>query len=143
MTLCRCLARLRSWWFAAALLCTLGAGASPASIQVFTDRDHPIEAPPGIRVVELDAPISLEASFFSRLPADPSRAEAIARARLNTGGAALQQKFATAYQGVVSAWSLGIEKIPAIVVDRTYVVYGVSNVAQAVSIIDRYRREHP
>lgn len=132
---------LRSWWLAG--LCILAANASAASVQVFTDRDHPVQAPTGIRVVELDAASSLEAELSFPLPPDPTRAAAIARARLNAGGASLQRRLAVAYQSVVYAWSLGIEKIPAVVVDRRYVVYGVSDVARAVSIIDRYRRKHP
>lgn len=143
MLLCRNLAFLRTWWFAVGLLCTLGANASAAIIQVFTDRDHPVEAATRIRIVELDAPTSLESELSFLLPSDPTRAATIARSRLNTGGAPLQRRLAVAYQGVVYAWSLGIEKIPAVVVDSRYVVYGVSDVARAVSIIDRYRRKHP
>lgn len=130
---------LRSWWLAG-LLYILAANASAAVIQVFTDREHPVEAAKGIRVVELDAPASLEAGLSFRLPSDPSRAAAIARARLNTP---LQRRLEVAYQGIVYAWSLGIEKIPAVVVDCKYVVYGVSDVARSVSIIDHYRRKHP
>ena len=121
----------------------VAASASAANVSVFTDRDHPVEATPGMQVVELDAPISLEVELSSRLPADPSQATAIARARLTTGGVSLQQKLAAAYQGVVYAWSLGIKKIPAVVVDRRYVVYGVPDVAQAVLVVDRYRSKHP
>lgn len=131
---------LRTWWLAGPL-CLLGANASAATIQVFTDRDHPVQAATGIRIIELDAPASLEAELSFRLPADPSRATAIARARLNAGGTPLQRTLADAYQGVVDAWSLGIEKIPAVVVDRRYVVYGVSDVPRAVSMINRHRRK--
>lgn len=133
---------LRSWWLAGPL-CILAANASAAIIQVFTDRNHPVQAAIGIPVCELDAPTSLEAGLSFRLPPNPARAAKIAGARLNAGGASLQQRLMVAYQGVVNAWSLGIEKIPAVVMDRRYVVYGVSDVARAVSIIDRYRRKHP
>ena len=138
----RNLAFLPCGWLAAGQLCVLAANSSAGNLQVFTDGGHPIEAPPGTRVVEIDAPISLEVELSARLPADSGRAAAIARTRLRAGGAALQKRFATAYQGVVYAWSLGIKKIPAVVVDRRYVVYGVPDATQAVSIIDRYRREH-
>lgn len=137
------LALLRCRWFTAVLLCTLTANASAANITVFTDRDHPVTARPEVQVVELDAPISLEAALSSRLPANPSRAASIARARLIASSGALQWKLTGAYQGVVAAWSLGVRKIPAVVVDRRYVVYGVTDVTRAASIIDRYRREHP
>ena len=41
------------------------------------------------------------------------------------------------------AWSLGIAKIPAVVVDRRYVVYGEANVARALARIEEYRRAQP
>lgn len=129
-------------WLASSLLCALAVNASAANVRVFTDRHHPVEAPPEIPVIELDKPAALQAELSAHLPADPGRAASIVHARLGTGGAVLQQKFATAYQGVVDAWSLGVTKIPAVVVDQRYVVYGVQNVARAVSVIERYRREH-
>jgi integrating conjugative element protein (TIGR03757 family) len=134
---------LQDGCLAAGLLCTLAGYASARDIQVFTDRYHPVDSIATAQVVEVDAPISLEAELSTRLPANPSLAAAIVRGRLDTGGAALQRKLSVAYQGVVYAWSLGIKKIPAVVVGRRYVVYGVSDVAHAVSIIDRYRRSHP
>lgn len=134
---------LQGGCLAAGLLCTLAANASAAEVQVFTDRYHHLmETTAAVQVVELDAPIPLEAQLSSRLPADPSPAVAIVRARLKTGGVPLQRKLAVAYQGVVYAWSLGIKKLPAVVVDHRYVVYGIPDVAQAVSIIDRYKRKH-
>lgn len=134
---------VRCGCLAAGQLFALAANASAANIQVFTDRHHPVEATFGARVVELDAPTSLEVELSSRLSANPLQAATIARARLRTGGAALQQRLAAAYQGVVDAWSLGVKRIPAVVVDRQYVVYGVPDVSRAVSIIDRYRGKHP
>ncbi|MGH8391347.1 MAG: DUF1525 domain-containing protein, partial [Pseudomonas sp.] len=37
------------------------------------------------------------------------------------------------------AWSVGVEKIPAVVIDRRYVVYGEADVAKAIAQIDRAR----
>ena len=92
-----------------------------------------------MELFELDAPASLEARLSARLPADPKRAAAIVNRRLQEGGAAFQSRLATAYQGVTDAWSLGIAKLPAVVVDRRYVVYGVPNVNRAISLIEEYR----
>lgn len=92
-----------------------------------------------MELFELDAPASLEARLSARLPADPTRAAAMVHRRLENGGAALQRRLATAYLGVTDAWSLGITKIPAVVVDRRYVIYGVPDVDQAVSLIEEYR----
>lgn len=64
------------------------------------------------------------------------------RQRLHAGGSALQHRLTTAYQGVTDAWSLGISEIPAVVVDRRYVVYGVTDVNRAMALIETYRKEH-
>lgn len=92
-----------------------------------------------MQLFELDGPASVEARLSARLPADPKRATAIVQRRLQNGGAALQRSLATAYQGVTDAWSLGVTKIPAVVVDRRYVIYGVPDVNRAVSLIEEYR----
>ncbi|HEP9542705.1 TPA: DUF1525 domain-containing protein, partial [Pseudomonas aeruginosa] len=54
-----------------------------------------------------------------------------------------QRSLASAYQGVADAWGLGVAKVPAVVVDRRYVIYGEPDVALALSRIARYRREQP
>ena len=47
------------------------------------------------------------------------------------------------YQDVTQAWGLGITKVPAVVVDRRYVVYGEPDVAHAAARIETYRRTQP
>ncbi len=54
-------------------------------------------------------------------------------------GAALMQQLATAQQGNADAWSVGVSKVPAVVVDRRYVVYGQPDVATAMQTINRAR----
>jgi len=114
-----------------------------ADIRVFTDRNHPVEALADVRVVELDAASRIEAELAANLPADPAQAAAIVQQRLKEGGADLQRHLASAYQGVADAWSLGITKIPAVVVDRRYVVYGERDVTRALARIEEYRRTQP
>ncbi|MPQ54851.1 TIGR03757 family integrating conjugative element protein, partial [Citrobacter telavivensis] len=77
------------------------------------------------------------------LPADPEQATAIVKRRLNNGGAGLQRRIASAYQGVADAWSLGVTSIPAVVVDQRYVVYGEPDVARAVARVAQHRRPQP
>ena len=62
---------------------------------------------------------------------------------LESTGADLQGRIRQAYQGVADAWGLGIAKIPAVVVDRRYVVYGEADVARALAHIEEYRRARP
>ncbi|MCL1559317.1 TIGR03757 family integrating conjugative element protein [Xanthomonas nasturtii] len=129
----------------AAVLCLalLAPVAVAADVLVVTDSRHPVQAPAGVRVIELDQPANIEAELTARLPADPAQAEALVRQRLLDGGADLQRRIRQAYQGVADAWGLGIVKIPAVVVDRRYVVYGEPDVAHAVARIDAYRSAQP
>ncbi|MCO4240554.1 TIGR03757 family integrating conjugative element protein [Acidovorax facilis] len=129
----------------AAVLCLalLAPVAVAADVLVVTDSRHPVQAPAGVRVIELDQPAHIEAELTARLPADPAQAEALVRQRLLDGGADLQRRIGQAYQGVADAWGLGIVKIPAVVVDQRYVVYGEPDVAHAVARIDAYRSARP
>ena len=135
---------------------TLGlAVALPASLAVFspatfaanvvvvTDSRHPVKTMGGERLIELDEGPRIEAELSAQLPADPEQATAIVKRRLNNGGADLQRRIASAYQGVADAWSLSVTSIPAVVVDQRYVVYGEPDVARAVARIAQHRRPQP
>lgn len=111
-----------------------------ADVLVFTDQQHAVVAPNDVPVIHLDAPAEIEAELASELPADTQRAKAIVRQRLGGGGSDLQARLASAYQGVVDAWTLGITKLPAVVVERRYVVYGEADVARAITAIEAYKR---
>ncbi|MGP3790542.1 TIGR03757 family integrating conjugative element protein [Pseudomonas sp. B392_1p] len=125
--------------FCAALL---GSLALADDILVVTDSHHPVQAPAGVRVIELDLPARIKAELAADLSSDARRSAALAQQRLRDGGVALQQRIGTAYQGVVDAWSLGITTIPAVVVDH-HVVYGEPDVAAAVALIEAHRRAQP
>ncbi|SFT72402.1 TIGR03757 family integrating conjugative element protein [Paraburkholderia aspalathi] len=129
--------------FACALPSVRAADRSESTdIQVFTDGQHPAVHASTARVVLLDAPARLEATLSDGLPPDATAATAIVQQRLKQHPD-LQRDLASAYQGVADAWSLGIAKVPAIVVDRRYVVYGTSDVARAAARISAYRSSHP
>jgi integrating conjugative element protein (TIGR03757 family) len=108
-------------------------------IIVITDSSHPVKPMGGERIIELDQPARIEAELSADLPADPNHASAFARQRLSTGRSDLQRRIVQAYQGVADAWSLGIAKIPAVVVDRRYVVYGEPDVARAITRIHAHQ----
>jgi len=110
---------------------------------VITDSPHPVQAPAATRIIELDLPARLEAELAAQLPGDINRSAALIQQRLANGGEALQQRLGNAYQGVVEAWSLGITTLPAVVVDRHYVVYGEPDVAKAVALIEAHRGTQP
>ncbi|UXS01839.1 TIGR03757 family integrating conjugative element protein [Agrobacterium tumefaciens] len=117
--------------------------ASAAEVTVFTDRSVELKSADSATVVRLDAAQEIESSLAAGLPADPHRAQAIVQERLQQGGVQLQRDLASAWQGVADAWSLSISTVPAIVVDRRYVIYGEPDVAQAVARIEAYRRAQP
>lgn len=119
----------------------LAANASAAEVWVITDRHHPVDVPRGARLIELDAANAVTEELSRQLPSSVEQAAESARQRLRNGGPELQRRLASAYQGVVDAWSFGITKIPAIVVDRRYVVYGESDARRAISLIEHYRRK--
>ncbi|MGQ3179861.1 MAG: TIGR03757 family integrating conjugative element protein [Blastomonas fulva] len=114
-----------------------------ADVVVVTDSRHPVKTMGGERLIELDEGPRIEAALSAQLPAHPEQATAIVKRRLNNGGADLQRRIASAYQGVADAWSLGVTSIPAVVVDQRYVVYGEPDVARAVARIAQHRSPQP
>nr|WP_236872518.1 TIGR03757 family integrating conjugative element protein [Burkholderia pseudomallei] len=106
-----------------------------------TDQQHPVRELAHARVIELDAPTQIEATLSLGLPTNPSEAAAEVRKRL--GNRAVTQQLAAAYQGVTDAWRIGVAKIPAVVVDQRYVVYGDPDVAHAMARVQAYRETHP
>jgi integrating conjugative element protein (TIGR03757 family) len=125
------------------LLCLLGSSAFAADVLVVTDSRHPVQSTGSARVIELDLPERIESELAAGLPNDPSRAAALVQQRLRDGGQALQRRIGSAYQGVADAWGLGLAKVPAVVVDRRYVVYGEPDVARAVARVEAHRRTQP
>ena len=111
-----------------------------ADVLAISNADHPLINSAGAQVVLLDAPDRLEQKLSEGLPADPRQAVAIMQQRMRSASAQqLGRELARAHQDVADAWSLGVAKLPAVVVDRQYVVYGQPDVAAAVASIERYR----
>lgn len=126
-------------------LCALlfGPVAFAADIIVVTDSHHPVQAPTGVRIIELDRPSRIETELAAHLPATPAHSAALVQQRFKDGGRTLHQRLGTAYQGVVDAWSLGVTTIPAVIVDQRYVVYGEPDVATAVALIEAHQGAQP
>lgn len=117
--------------------------AARADALVVTDSGHPVQTVANVPVLELDAPTRIEADLARNLPSDPAQAAELVRQRLHDGSPALPQALASAYQGVATAFALGITKTPAVVVDRRYVVYGDPDVGRAIAHIARFRDARP
>jgi len=119
------------------------ASADPAehhnTITVVHDHAHPVvNISANTRVIALDAPDAILHEVSAGLPADSQQASLIAKERLNDS---VHRKLHDALQGVVDAWALGVQKIPAVVVDQKYVVYGEADVSKALGIIRQYREQ--
>ncbi|EGH16796.1 hypothetical protein Pgy4_27550, partial [Pseudomonas savastanoi pv. glycinea str. race 4] len=96
-----------------------------AETWVITDRNHPVQTSAHVRLILLDEQERLETKLSEGLPANQQQAIAIMQQRLKSADAQrLQRDLALAQQNLVDAWSIGVTKVPAVVVDRTFVVYG-------------------
>ncbi|MGE1153871.1 TIGR03757 family integrating conjugative element protein [Pseudomonas kitaguniensis] len=131
------LSETRRWLFTLLLLLPT---ASHAETWVITNQALPVSAPSGARVIFLDDQQRFEEQLSHQLPADPRLAQAAIQSYLTSpAGKHLQNELAKAQQGVSDAWSLRVEKLPAVIVDRRYVVYGEPDIPKAVALIDRAR----
>ncbi|ECQ8982868.1 TIGR03757 family integrating conjugative element protein [Salmonella enterica subsp. enterica] len=108
---------------------------------VYTNHSHPPSGVAGdTRVVWLDAPEQLQQSLFGTLTSDPGEAERRAQAVSHSAGWQQKQaELALAYQGLLQAWSLGLQKYPAVVSDDQYVVYGTADVVVAEGLFHSHR----
>jgi integrating conjugative element protein (TIGR03757 family) len=71
-------------------------------------------------------------------------AEDAARAMLNSAsGKALLGELEASFNGVVAAWSHSIERLPAILVDDQYVLYGVFDLDEASAVVRRFKASKP
>ncbi|RED02021.1 TIGR03757 family integrating conjugative element protein [Ectopseudomonas oleovorans] len=122
------------------VLATACVPLATADVLAISDAAHPLVNSAEARIVLLDAPERLEQQLSEGLPADPRQAAAIMQQRMRSASAQqLGRDLAKAHQNVADAWSLGVAKLPAVVVDRQYVIYGQHDVAAAVASIERFR----
>ncbi|EBZ5132414.1 TIGR03757 family integrating conjugative element protein [Salmonella enterica subsp. enterica serovar Saintpaul] len=112
-----------------------------AGVVVYTNHAHPPSGVAGdTRVVWLDAPEQLQQSLFGTLTSDPREAQRRAQAVSHSvGWQQKQAELALAYQGLLQAWSLGLQKYPAVVSDDQYVVYGTADVVVAEGLFHSHR----
>lgn len=129
-----------------ALTITLTASADDhdeAQILVITDSKHPVyNIPPNTKEILLDTPEQLLETLSTYLPDDLNQAQRAATDRLHQGGQDFQQQMQYAVQGVVDAWALQVQKIPAVIFNNQYVVYGEPDVRLAFEEIKRSLKSH-
>ena len=126
----------------AALFLSVGAHAGTV---IYTDSSHSVTVNPGVgvTVIELDAPGRVQATIFGELSADPTLAEQRARAVIASPDFRQhQQQLTDAYAGVTRAWSVGLEKYPAVVFDDLFVVYGTTDVNEATRRLTAWKEKN-
>ncbi|WP_163560863.1 TIGR03757 family integrating conjugative element protein [Halomonas sp. NO4] len=138
----------RGWQAAFGLsACLAGSALAESTVEVFTTAGEPvINVPSGMAVIELDAPGRLDAALSQDLPTDPDVAEGLMRERMATPEwQETVDRYADSYLGLARAWQLGVEKVPAVVIDGRHVIYGQPDVEQALNEADRLlsQESHP
>ena len=120
-------------------LLAVAVQAEAATI-VYTDSHHPPLNAASNQVVYLDAPDTVQHQIFGDLPADPVQAELVAKTNIQSPDwQQKQQQIGQAYQGVLQAYSLKLEKYPAVVFDDRYVVYGTADIAVAEARLTEFQ----
>ena len=118
------------------------ACSAQADVIAFTLSSIPLETD-GATVYVLDEGDRFAAALGAGLPGDPVEALAEVRRRLATPeGRAARRRIEAASAGRAQAVRLGIGKLPAVVVDGRYVVYGVRDVRCARALIAAWRARH-
>ncbi|MCX8984243.1 TIGR03757 family integrating conjugative element protein [Citrobacter portucalensis] len=127
------------------LLPFLIAPAALAQTEIYTTVQHPVKtAEPGVLVYQVDEVEQLEQSLFPRLSDNPQQAEKQARHIMQQPDWKTQEAQLTgAYQSLITAWSVGIAKTPAVVFDNRYVVYGTTDIALAQQLLEKWQEQQP
>ncbi|MDN8600317.1 TIGR03757 family integrating conjugative element protein [Citrobacter sp. S2-9] len=117
------------------------SATSPAQTVIYTTSRYPVVNPqPGVPVQILEDVSQLEQVLFPTLSQNPQQAEQQARLRMQQPDWRTQEaRLTRAYQALLDAYTLGIEKVPAVVFDERDVVYGTSDVALAQKKRDAWR----
>lgn len=113
-----------------------------AETVVYTTKSHEPTNLNGEKVVYIDQPDTLLNEMFGALSSDPNQAQAQAIATIQSPYfQQKQQVLSQAFDGVITANNLGLKKVPAIVFNDKYVVYGTADLKQAQAIYEKMGTE--
>lgn len=126
------------------MLCCAAHAQQPVHVEVFSDRWVELPAIAGLSVTQYDlsAPDKVKRSHPTKFSADPAIAKQEAHAYFRTPeGQAYITKMREAHKGKIKSIEYRLEKFPAIVFERgKYVVYGITDLSQAVILYDKHKR---
>lgn len=120
----------------------------PLRIDVFTTEDRPVRGAiefldrhPGatLHVHRVDRIERLEAELALNLSTNPDKARHQALKRLQGLSKERQEQLEQTAKGLALALQLGIERVPAIVIDQARVIYGMTDLAAALQHDKRAR----
>ncbi|EBL8291855.1 TIGR03757 family integrating conjugative element protein [Salmonella enterica] len=110
---------------------------------IYTTEHYPVANPePGVLVQTLENVQMLEQSLFPSLSSDPALAQQQIKQRMQKSDWQEQEaRLTSAYQVLTDAYTLGIEKVPAVVFDGRYVVYGTTDIRLAEKKLNEWREQ--
>ena len=117
----------------------------PESMLVVTSDKYPVATSdtfksyiPKITLLNLDSVSQIETRLSEGLPANEKLAKAEFHRRVETiGKAQLESDLRNAYQAVGAAMAYRLDRCPAIIFDEQVVVYGLTDLSQA---LEKYRQ---
>lgn len=114
-----------------------------AQTTIYTTSRYPVaDVEPDVQVFMLDEAQRLEQALFPSLAGNEQQAEQQARQRMQQPDwKSVEARLSGAYQSLVTAWSLGVEKVPAVVIDGRYVVYGTTNIRLAQQKLNEWQEQ--
>lgn len=119
----------------------------PFAIEVFTTSDRPVAmlAPTAmsgvdVNVVEVDTLERINARLSAGLPADATTAQAAVQKRLSSLQRDEIAPLRHAAIGLATASQLGVDRTPAIVFDKHGVIYGLTDLTEAIRRYRAWRR---
>ncbi|USB67181.1 TIGR03757 family integrating conjugative element protein [Klebsiella pneumoniae] len=127
------------------LITILAVPAAMSRTVIYTTAKYPVTAPqPGEQVQLLEDIRVLEQMLFPALSGTPAQAERDAKQRMQHRDWQVQEaRLTRAYQVLLDAYMTGIQKLPAVVFDDKYVVYGTTDVTQARQKLEVWREQQP
>lgn len=123
--------------------------AGPESVTIVTSNQRPVANADtvlvsadgtllDIQVLNLDAVTDIEQRLGNGLPSSPEQARIVVDQRIaQIGRSQLDAELRAAYLPVGTMMAYGLDRYPAIIFDQQAVIYGVTDLAEA---IDRYRQ---
>lgn len=129
-----------------ALSLPLSVSAEPTQIEVFVEQPLSTPVIPNTKISIFDlSQVEAVRATSPKFPADPLIAKGMAEKWLTSSeGKQYISTLKLAYAGRIKMVTYGVLKLPAIVFDNgKYVIYGTTDLLQAVQDYDEFRRKNP